>query len=157
MATYGNIWQLHYVAICKVFIARQESKQMKTIYIAGPFRGKTPWDVETNIRNAETFGLHVARLNAIPRIPHTMYRFFEGSLPDAFWFEAAMSLLRDCDAILLIPGWQHSSGAMAEKAEAERLGKKVLYSVTEVEEWLGWVVGGPRFPIQAASRSTDVP
>jgi hypothetical protein len=109
---------------------------MKAIYIAGPFRGKTPWDVENNIRNAEAFGLHVARLNAIPRIPHTMYRFFDGSLPDEFWLEAAMSLLRTCDAILLIPGWQRSSGSKAERAEAEGLGKKVLYSVAEVEEWL---------------------
>lgn len=65
----------------------ERKPKMKAVYIAGPFRAPTPWEVETNIRTAETNGLYVAKLGAIPRIPHTMYRFFDGSLPDEFWLE----------------------------------------------------------------------
>src|SRR5574337_1733709 len=91
------------------------------IYIAGKFRGTTPWDVECNIREAEFWGLFVAQHGGIPLIPHTMFRHFDGSLPDEFWLSATMDLLRRCDALYLIPNWTESRGAIAERAEAERL------------------------------------
>lgn len=88
---------------------------MKLIYIAGAFRGPTPWDVEQNIRKAEAFALEVARMGAMPVCPHTMFRFFNGQLDDRFWLDGTLALLERCDAIALVPGsWERSTGTRGE-------------------------------------------
>lgn len=91
---------------------------MKHFYIAGPYRGPTPWDVEGNVREAEVLGLLVARASGLPIIPHSMYRFFDRSLPDEFWLEASADLLLRSDALVLHPSWQRSAGAKAEREVA---------------------------------------
>lgn len=88
---------------------------MKVIYIAGKFRGDTPWDVEQNIRKAETFALDVAGLGGVPMCPHPMTRYFDKQLTDKFWLDATAELLRRCDAMALVPGnWRGSSGTAGE-------------------------------------------
>jgi len=111
---------------------------MKVVYIAGPFTGKTPWDVEQNVRVAEEAALHVAKLGAMPLCPHSNTRFFHGQCTPAFWYEGTLELLRRCDAIMLIGNWCTSRGALAEKAEAERLELPVFYrsDYTELNTWL---------------------
>ena len=88
---------------------------MKVIYIAGRFRGKTPWDVEQNVRKAEAFSLEVARMGGMPLCPHANTRFFDGQIDDQFWIEGTAELLRRCDAIALVPGnWLGSGGTAGE-------------------------------------------
>ena len=106
---------------------------MKLAYIAGPYRGETGWHVESNIRTAENFGMMVAEMGAVPVIPHTMYRYWNGTLSDKFWLDATLDLLRRCDAILLCPGWGASEGSTAEKLEADRLGLRVFHA--QSPEW----------------------
>jgi hypothetical protein len=101
---------------------------MKVVYIAGPFRGSNAWEVEKNIREAEEFGFRVAQLRAMPLIPHANTRFFDGTLTGEFWLEGTIELMRRCDAILLLPTWEQSEGARAERKEAERLGLQVFYN-----------------------------
>lgn len=109
---------------------------LKIIYVAGPFRGPTPWDVECNIRQAEELALQVAKAGAVPLVPHTLYRFFDKSLPDEFWLDATSDLLRRCDAVLLGPRWAESSGARAEKALAEKIEIPVFDSFAALEGWI---------------------
>ena len=102
--------------------------KLPSIYIAGPFRARTAWEIENNIREAEHWGLAVAKLGAVPIIPHSMYRFFHGVLPDPFWIEATLTLLRPCDALLVIDfrekaRWQASTGTVGEVEEMRRLGR----------------------------------
>ena len=108
---------------------------MKVIYIAGPFRGKTAWEVEKNIRAAEEIGFEIAQLGAIPLIPHTLYRFFNGELTDQFWLDATMGLLKRSDAIYMLPRWPYSSGSRAEKEYAE--GKMPVFAdLKSLQLWL---------------------
>lgn len=123
---------------------------MKLVYIAGKYRGPTAWDIAENVRNAERFGLEVARLGGAPVIPHSMNAHFQGALPDEFWLESTMLLLSRCDGVLLIPGWEESMGAKAEKRFAESIAIPVFISEswynegrhpsaaipTELVEWL---------------------
>lgn len=97
------------------------------IYIAGPFRASTPWEIEQNIRKAEGWALEVAKLGYIPLCPHSMYRFFQASLPDEFWLKAGIELLDMCDGILMTPGWENSSGSRAEKEYAEKTKGMYVY------------------------------
>jgi len=54
-----------------------------------------------------------------------------GSIPDDFDLKAVamedIDLIKDCDAILMLDGWENSKGCLAEKAFAEWLQIPVLY------------------------------
>jgi hypothetical protein len=99
---------------------------MKIVYVAGPFRAPTAWQIAENIRHAERYGLEVATRGAMPLIPHANTAHFHGIGADQFWLDGTMALLRRCDAILLVPGWQRSSGTRAELEEAKRLALPVF-------------------------------
>jgi len=90
----------------------------KVVYIAGPFRAANQWEQEANIRRAEAMALEVWRLGAVALCPHLNTRYFSGALPDEVWLDGDLELLRRCDAILMVHGWENSAGAMAEKAFA---------------------------------------
>lgn len=109
---------------------------MKVIYIAGPYRAKSGWEIEQNIRKAEELGLEVAKLGAVPLIPHTQYRFFQGQLPDEFWLEGTLELLRRCDGAIFLPTWTSSSGSKTERKECERLVKPVFDHLHKLAVWL---------------------
>jgi len=101
---------------------------MKKIYVAGPYRADNAWGVEKNIRKAEELGMELARAGFNPMIPHTMFRYFNGTLTDEFWLKATMEWLETCDAIALVKGWGHSDGAVKEYDRAIELGFQVLQS-----------------------------
>lgn len=92
---------------------------MKVIYVAGPFRGKDSWEMECNIRRAETLALEVWRLGAAALCPHINTRFFQHTLPDEVWMDGDLEMLRRCDAVLVTPDWERSAGAKTEVAEAK--------------------------------------
>lgn len=88
------------------------------IYIAGPYRGSTAWDVEKNIRAAEQLALRVWDLGGVAVCPHTMNRFFNGRLPDARVLPAMIALMRRCDAVAVTPIFAGSTGTSDELADA---------------------------------------
>lgn len=96
---------------------------MITVYVAGPFRPSPIASVLENIRAAERVGEALARAGAMPLIPHANTGAFDGltGIPDQFWLDGTMELMRRCDAVVLTPDWQRSSGARAEVAEAQKL------------------------------------
>lgn len=117
------------------------------IYIAGPFRADTSWEIERNIRRAEEHGLWVARLGGIPVIPHTMYRFFQNSLSDTFWLEAGLALLRPCNAVAVDVDElraEDSTGTQGEIVSARELNLPVFYAAPRsqiaLQTWIAnWI------------------
>ena len=110
---------------------------MKVIYIAGPYTANTNWQTQENINLAMKYGRFIAEIGAMPLISHsnTPLVFADLKCPQ-FWYDGTMELLRRCDAILLIPGWESSKGALAEREEAIKLSIPVFYRVPDVDSWM---------------------
>lgn len=104
----------------------------RCVYIAGPIAAPTAYQREQNIRRAEALALEVWKLGAVPICVHAANRFFEGELPVQTWLDGDLELLRRCDAVLVVPGWEHSHGTIGELAEAARVRLPILYSVDEL-------------------------
>lgn len=112
---------------------------VRLVYIAGPYSAKTRAGVEANIARAVALGIQVARLGAMPVIPHanTAHPDFEAVQPYQFWIKGTMRLLHVSDAVILTDDWETSGGARGEEAEARELCKPVFKTVQELAVWLG--------------------
>lgn len=109
---------------------------MTLIFISGPFRADNAWEVEQNIRKAETLALEVWKLDCACICCHTNTRFFSGAAPDDVWLKGDLEILKRCDAVLLTDNWESSEGARAEVAEARKLGIPILYNLGELTMFL---------------------
>lgn len=109
---------------------------MKVVYVAGPFRGPNAWEIERNIRRAETLALEVWRMGAAVICPHTNTRFFQGAADDDVWLKGDLELLSRCDAVLMTPDWGKSSGATAEHLFASQREIPIFYQLLQLKEWI---------------------
>lgn len=96
---------------------------MRLVYVAGPFRGRSAWEIADNTHEAERWALRVAEAGAMPVVPHSLGRSMFGTRDESFWLEGTLALLGACQGALFIPRWTESSGARAEHvfAEANRI------------------------------------
>lgn len=110
---------------------------MKVVYVAGPLFGPNDWEIRRHIHRAASLGYEVAKLGAYPVIPHTNTgSVFIGTKTPEFWYEGTLELLRRCDAVILVLGWEDSKGSRAEFDEAKRLNMPVFTRVDELKTWL---------------------
>lgn len=111
---------------------------MKVVYIAGPFRAESGWEIEQNIRRAECLALEAWRAGFAVICPHTNTRFYSGAAPDEVWLEGDLEILRRCDAVLLVPGWENSTGTRWEFAEAIKCGIHVFDLLPDLVKHFQW-------------------
>ena len=100
---------------------------MVVVYVAGPFRGPTAWDIAENIRAAERIGLLVALAGAMPLIPHANTAYFHGQKDAQFWIDGTLELLRRSDGAVFIKGWTDSAGSQGEFAHCLDVKKPHLH------------------------------
>ena len=99
---------------------------MKVVYISGPYRADTEWEVKENIERAERAALYFWRKGCAVICPHKNTAFFGGAAPDSTWLRGDLELLKRSDAIVLLPGWERSEGAKIELLHANFWGKEVI-------------------------------
>lgn len=105
---------------------------MIVVYVAGPFRGANSWEMEQNIRRAETLALDVWRAGFAAICPHTNTRFFQGAADDEVWLEGDLAIMAKCDAVLMTPDWERSRGATEERRKAIAWGIRVFDTLDEL-------------------------
>lgn len=96
------------------------------LYIAGKYRG----DVEANIEAAKQVAAECFKVGHDVICPHMNTAKMDEvtDLPDEFWLQTTLNLLMRCDGIVMVPGWEESTGARAEKDYAERVKIPVYYA-----------------------------
>lgn len=97
------------------------------IYTAGPYRAPTEWGVTENIRTAERYAIELWKQGWVVICPHKNTACFGGCLPDDTWLMGDLEILKRCDAIFMLPGWENSEGARVEHTVAHDLGLKTFY------------------------------
>ncbi len=91
------------------------------VYISGPMTGKENCNFPAFFEAEET-------LKEKGFIPVNPARSPEG-LEYRDYMDIALAMVRCCYALLLLPGWEESKGAVAEKAYAESLNMEILFEV----------------------------
>lgn len=109
---------------------------MKLVYVAGPYRAKTQWEVYQNIRRAEALALEVWKLGAIAICPHKNTEMFGGTLPDEVWLEGDLVIIKRCDAMICTSDWEKSVGANKEVIFAREIELPVFHSTVDLKMWL---------------------
>jgi len=107
-------------------------------YIAGPFTATDDTKVELNIRAAEDAARRVISSTELVAclVPHSIGRYFkQGPGSPDFWYRATMEMCERCDCILMVPGWEQSSGSVRERARMVELGRPVFTSVEDLVRW----------------------
>lgn len=97
------------------------SLRLPVIYIAGPYRATTTWRIQQNIRAAQETALRVWKVGAVALCPHANTALFDGEADDSVWLDGDLELLRRCDAVVMVNGWEQSQGATSERAFAKEL------------------------------------
>jgi hypothetical protein len=93
------------------------------------------WGAPLHALKASALGVSVIVPNTLGRAILRHPELAEGIGYD-FWLEAAIAAMERCDALLLCPGWEKSSGVAKEIERANKLGIAVLYSLDELAYWL---------------------
>ncbi len=98
------------------------------IYVAGPYRAPTWGGVKKNVADAMDVAAELLEAGYTVICPHSMTHGFEmyGLANDVF-LESDLELVRRCDALVMLPGWQSSRGSRAEHELATSLDKHITY------------------------------
>ncbi|MEM7311341.1 MAG: DUF4406 domain-containing protein [Planctomycetota bacterium] len=105
---------------------------MSRLYVSGPMRGRRLYNFPAFFKAA--INLRLAGNEVINPAEKDMAAGLDPSRPlDDQGFDLGVWLRRDfqdvldCDAIVLLPGWEQSKGACAERVVAQMAGKKIYY------------------------------
>ena len=104
-------------------IRAEDAAGLDVIYCAGPYSAPTLEGVADNVAAAVAFGQKVRALGALPLVPHVTVLptdDYEGAMSECF------ELIRRSDAVILMPAWRQSPGAMRELDFARALGLVVF-------------------------------
>lgn len=113
----------------------QAGHRKPVVYVAGRFRAADGWKINENVFAAEKAGRAVAALGAMPLIPHSIGAHMAGTEDDSFWLTGTLELMRRCDVVLVLPGYQESQGTQGEIAEAQRIGLPVIMPQNGAPGW----------------------
>lgn len=108
---------------------------MILVYIAGPFTADTPEDVDANIDAAEKVAAQIIGSSSkfVVIVPHSLGRSFkDGPGSPDYWYRATMTVAKQCDVVVTVPGWERSRGSGAEVAWFSKTKRGIYHSVPDL-------------------------
>lgn len=103
---------------------------MRICYIAGPYRAATIHEIKLNIDRAEKYARKYWQLGYAVICPHKNSGLFDGICDDRQFLEGDHEFIRRMttdDLMVMIPGYENSSGSIAELELADDLGIPVKF------------------------------
>jgi hypothetical protein len=100
---------------------------MDVIYIAGSYRSDCENGVFENIIRARNAAVKLWQQGYAVVCPHLNSAFMGGICDDKAFLEGDLAILRRCDCIYLLKGWELSQGARAEHELAVKIGLEIMY------------------------------
>lgn len=90
------------------------------LYVAGPYRG----DVAGNITSAKKVSIELWNAGHTVICPHmnSAHLELDCTLEDSEWLDRCTDLLMRCDGVVLVPGWDSSTGTKEEIDYARKAG-----------------------------------
>lgn len=105
----------------------------KLVYISGPYTSLLPNGgfnldgVFENVMTARRWSRTYFLKGALVVCPHLNTMFLDGTIDFERFMDTDLELIRRCDILVMIPGWENSKGASREHALAIELGKPIIY------------------------------
>jgi hypothetical protein len=90
------------------------SAKNKVVYLCAPYRDKTVNGIYRNIQAAREAALYLWEEGYYVICPHMNTALFDGALPDEVWLAGYIEIMKRCDLVFFLRGWEHSSGCKNE-------------------------------------------
>lgn len=108
---------------------------MRVIYTAGPYRADGWHNVFENILKARTAARALWLKGWVVICPHANSILMDGpDIPANMFIEGDLEIIRRCDAICMLPGWEKSEGSQIEYGLALELEMPVYFGVENVPD-----------------------
>jgi hypothetical protein len=107
------------------------NRAMLQVYTAGAFSENAHGTISDNIGEAADVADAIYLAGAWPVCPHTMGERFAGIWEQQRCLDGTLEQMRRCDAVVMVANWEHSQGATAELAEANRLGMPIFLALPD--------------------------
>jgi nucleoside 2-deoxyribosyltransferase len=100
---------------------------MQIAYIAGPYRAKTKLGIIRNILKARKVAKKYWTLGYTVFCPHMNSALMDGCAPDEVFLEGDLEFLQHADILVVIPGWERSTGTLGEMEFAKSRGIPIVF------------------------------
>lgn len=113
-------------------------RMVKTLYVAGPFIGATPWHTHLDAQRAEEVCAKIwdeAAENVFVLSPHQNSRNMVGVAGERAFVVGYLKAVDICDASLFLKGWEKSKGTKGEILRAYEMDKRMFFDDDEVIRW----------------------
>lgn len=111
---------------------------MKKVYVAGAFSANNILDCLKNIGRGEEYSAKVFMLGFAPFCPwhdkDYVIQNWTSNFTVKMFYDYCMAWLEVSDILFVIPGWEQSTGTLAEIERAKELGIPIVYSFEELLE-----------------------
>lgn len=106
--------------------------KQRLVYVAGAYRSPTENGVLMNILTARDAAVKLWQAGFAVVCPHMNTALMGGTVPDSAFLAGDLTILRRCDAVYMLPGWEKSTGARGEHDDAVKHGIPVFESLEAV-------------------------
>jgi len=100
---------------------------MQIAYIAGPYRAKTKLDIIRNIIKARRAAKKYWRKGYAVFCPHLNSALMDRCAPEEVFLRGDLEFLQHADILVVIPGWERSTGTLGEMEFAKAKGIPIIY------------------------------
>ena len=100
---------------------------MKVVYISGRYRGESEGEVFDNIIHARSAALELWGQGFAVICPHTNSMFMGSQMFDNAFLDGDLEIVKRCDIIYMLRGWEQSVGAKRELGVAVEMGLEIRY------------------------------